>query len=149
MNSKLFHAIIAGFIGGFISVLIFHQLSYWALSQAGWMNVTVYSTRPIPPFGVPQILSQAFWGGIWGIVFALAVPRLPAPLDGVWGWILLGMIGPPAVAWFVVAPLRHQPLGFGFRMPGLVLTPLVHALFGFGVMLVASLTYKLFNWKQP
>ena len=83
------------------------------------MNAPFYSMRPIPPFGVPQILSQAFWGGIWGIVFALAVPRLPAPLDGVWGWVLARLIvahqRSPGSSW------RHSGPPLGWRMPGLVI----------------------------
>ena len=147
MSSKIYQAIVAGFIGGFLSVLVFHQLFIWAMTQAGWMSASVYSMRPIPPFGVPQILSQAFWGGLWGIVFALVVPRLASPFDGVWGGFLFGLIAPTLVAWFVVAPLKGQALGYGFRMPSLVLTPLIQAVFGFGVMVFVALIFKLFNWK--
>jgi hypothetical protein len=147
MNDRIYQAIVAGFVGGCLSVLVFHQLFIWGMTQAGWMNGTVYSTRAIPPFGVPQIVSQAFWGGLWGILFAFVVPRLPVPFDGVLGGFLFGLVCPTLVAWLVVAPLRGQPLGNGFHMPGLVTTPLIQAVFGLGVMVFIALICKLFNWK--
>ena len=119
MNDRIYQTIVAGFIGGCLSVLVFHQLFIWAMTQAGWMKATVYSTRAIPPLGVPQIVSQAFWGGLWGIVFAFVVPRLPAPFDGILG---------------------------GF-LSSLVTTPLIQAVFGLGVMVFVALICKLFNWK--
>ncbi len=147
MNGKIYQVVIAGFVGGCLSVLVFHQLFIWAMIQAGWLNGTVYSMRAIPPLGVPQIVSQAFWGGAWGIVFAFVVPRLSAPFDGILGGLLFGLIFPTLVAWLIVAPLRGQPLGNGFHMSALVLTPLIQAVFGLGVMIFLALIYKLFNWK--
>src|SRR5436190_19983751 len=37
-----------------------------------------------PPFGVPEVLSQSFWGGVWGIVFLLIVPRFFSSISAVW-----------------------------------------------------------------
>ena len=37
-------------------------------------------------------MSASFWGGLWGILFAFVVPRLPGPLSGVLGWILFAAI---------------------------------------------------------
>ena len=36
-----------------------------------------YAFRPVPPLGVPAVLSAAFWGGVWGIVFAAVHNRFP------------------------------------------------------------------------
>ena len=55
-----------------------------------------YSTAPVPPFGVPQVLSWSFWGGVWGVGAggAPARPRLPDLLFGfVFGALVLTVVG--------------------------------------------------------
>ena len=74
--------VIAGFIAGSVSVLIFHQFGFFIANELGLLKVPLYSLRPVPPLGVPVILSSAFWGGLWGIAAAFVVPRLVAWLDG-------------------------------------------------------------------
>ena len=61
-----------GFLAGFIAVLVFHELMLALLHAVGMTPSAPYNARPLPPFGVPQILSQAFWGGVWGVVFTLS-----------------------------------------------------------------------------
>ena len=54
-------------------------------------------TGSVPPFGVPDLVSQSFWGGMWGILFALIIdrmPRLPTWVNG----MLFGMIFPMLLA---------------------------------------------------
>ncbi len=128
--------IIAGFIAGFVSVLIFHQLGFLISNELGLTKAQLYSLRPLSPLGVPAILSSAFWGGLWGIVGAYLVPRLPAAVDGPVGWILFAGILVTLVNWFVVLPIKGAPIGGGFRMPGVVVVPLVYALWGFGMWLI-------------
>jgi len=57
------------FVAGFVGIAVFHQGSGWLFNKLG-IYPAQYRTQPIPPFGVPQILSQCFWGGLWGIVLA-------------------------------------------------------------------------------
>lgn len=60
---------------------------------------------PTTPFGVPNVVSLAFFGGLWGIV----IWNLVAKEMGVKHWIksaLFGAIGPTAVAFLVVFPLK-------------------------------------------
>src|SRR4051812_49930111 len=68
---------IAGFIAGFLGVLIFHQLMLGLLHLIGLTAGQPYALRLVPPFGVPAVLSAAFWGGIWGIVFVAVHHRFP------------------------------------------------------------------------
>ena len=68
---------IVGFVAGALSVLIFHQLGFWISNELGYTRATLYSMRGVPPWGVPTIVSSAFWGGLWGIAAAFLVRRLP------------------------------------------------------------------------
>jgi len=136
---------IAGFVAGAVGVLVFHQLGFWITNELGLTRVSLYSMRPVPPFGAPVIVSAAFWGGLWGVAAALLVPRLPGALGGVLGWILFAAVIVALVNWFVVLPLKGLPMGGGFRMPGLVVVPAVYALWGFGMWLIATFLRRRWN----
>ena len=90
----------------------------------------------MPPLGVPLVASFGFWAGVWGAAFGLALPRLPrAPL-----WLLglgLGLLAVLA-AWFVVAPLKGQPVASGFAPVRLVVGLLIHLAWGLGTGLILA-----------
>ena len=134
--------IIAGFIAGFVGVLVFHQLGFFVANELGLLKVTLYNQRPVAPFGVPAILSSAFWGGLWGIVGSYVAPRVPPAVDGPWGWILFAGVFVTLVNWFVVLPIKGAPIGGGFRMPGVVVVPLVYAFWGFGMWMIFGLARR-------
>jgi hypothetical protein len=121
-----------GFTAGALAVPLFHQVGFLVLTQLGLLGARTYSLAPVPPLGVPQLVSSAFWAGLWGIVAAFVVPRRA----GVLGWILFGATIPVLVAWFIVQPLKGRPPGNGFHMPAVALVPLVHGFWGFGMWLV-------------
>src|SRR3712207_8500337 len=74
--------LLLGFLAGFLSVLIFQSGLVAVLHAAGAVPSAPWSLAPVPPFGVPRSLSAAFWGGLWGVAYALLEPRLTARL----GW---------------------------------------------------------------
>jgi len=120
-----------GFAAGALSVPTFHQ-GMWALLYAlGMMPRAPYPMTPVPPLGVPLIASLCFWGGLYGLVFGLALPRLPrAPM------CLLGLgLGLLAafVGWFVVAPLKGQPMASGFDPARMLVSVLINGSWGIGV----------------
>lgn len=129
-----------GFVAGFLATLVFHQSGFTLLQKAGLAGGVAYDMRPVPPFGVPAVVQLAFWGGVWGIAFALgerAIARCPG---GYWlGAILFGAIVPTLVFWFVVLPLKGLPIGFGLRFPGVVVAPIVDAMWGLGTAVFLSL----------
>jgi hypothetical protein len=95
----------------------------------------------MPPFGVPQFISLAFWGGIWGIIFVLAEPIFARGPAEYWiGAIIFGAIFPTFVAWFVVFPLKGLPAGRGFHLPGIFVGPIVNGLWGLGTAIFLRLT---------
>jgi len=112
--SNWMRIVIVGFIAGALSVLIFHQFGFWLATELGFGRSRIYNMQPVPPWGVPTIVSLAFWGGLWGILAAFLVPRLPGALAGVLGWILFAAIVVTLVNWFVVLPIKGQPTGGGF-----------------------------------
>ena len=123
--------LVVGFVSGFIAVLIFHQGAAELLYALKWMPRAPYSMDAAAPFGVPQVLSLAFWGGVWGVLLAAVLARL----DGaklMAAATLFGAIVPTLIAWFVVAPLKGQPPAGGFVMPGMLIGPIVNAAWGFG-----------------
>ena len=89
---------IFGFVAAAISVLTFHQ-AMWAflhlLNLPGMGMPPPYPTAPVPPWGVPRIVDLAFWGGLYGILFGLALPRLRPPywLDGLVLGIIAALVG--------------------------------------------------------
>lgn len=134
-----------GFVAGVIAVLLFHQIMVFILSLIGMTASTPYSMRPVPPFGVPTILNQMFWGGLWGVVFALIVDRLPRtwPLWAV--GILFGWLGPMMVTWFVMAPIRGNPVAAGWVPSRMLVTALIAGSFGLGVALIFTLLRSRFS----
>ncbi len=139
--------IIVGFIAGFVGVLVFHQLGFWIATEMGLVKAQIYNMKPVPPLGVPTILSAAFWGGLWGIVGAYVVQRLPAALDGPVGWILFAGVVVTLVNWFVVLPIKGAPVGGGFRMPGVVVVPVVYAFWGLGMWVISGLLRRALRWQ--
>jgi hypothetical protein len=150
--SNATRTVLAGFIAGALGVLIFHQLGFWIANELGLTRAPLYNMRGVPPWGVPAIVSAAFWGGLWGIAAAFLVPRLPGALaatgDGVVGWVLFAGIVVTLVNWFVVLPIKGAPVGGGFRMPGVVVVPIVYAFWGFGMWLIVRLLRRAWGWRQ-
>jgi phosphotransferase system glucose/maltose/N-acetylglucosamine-specific IIC component len=123
---------VAGFIAGFLGVLIFHQLMLGLLHLIGLTAGQPFSMRPIPPFGLPAVLSSAFWGGVWGIVFAMVHQRFPR---GSAYWVaafLFGAIFPTLVSWFIVLPMKGMPVGNGWQPAGMLTGFLVNGAWGLG-----------------
>jgi hypothetical protein len=90
---------------------------------------------PTAPFGVPAVISLAFWGGIWGIVFVLVHDRFPRG-GGYWlSAFLFGAIFPTLVALLIVLPLKGRPVGGGWQPSLLVTAFLINGAWGVGTAL--------------
>ena len=125
-----------GFVAGFVSVLTFHQGAIGIAHLLGWAANPPYATRAVGPLGVPQFLSLAFWGGVWLMVFALLALRLPPAMRSGIGFVVAGVVFGGLVIstfnWFVLAPLRGQPLGNGFVPANMLRGIIYNGLFGLG-----------------
>lgn len=121
------------FVAGFLAVIAFHQPMLALLHAAGVTPAVPYVMRPVPPLGMPQVVSLAFWGGVWGIVLALVVSRFPWGSGRYWiAAVLFGAVVPSLVAWFVVAPLKGLPVAGGGSPAALATALLVNGAWGFG-----------------
>jgi hypothetical protein len=98
------------FIAGALAVPLFHQLLFLLLYLLGVIPVAPFSLESTKPFGVPDVVSASFWGGVWGVVFALTLPRF---FHGLAYWLASAIIGGLALTLvyiFVVVPLKTGTL---------------------------------------
>ena len=115
------------------------------LNNIGWELRATYATNEdvIKDLGgVPSVISLAFWGGVWGILFAL-IERKFARRGGYWVTaFLFGAVLPSLVALLVVLPLKGQPVGGGWQPHVWFTAFLVNGAWGIGtgVILRALLT---------
>jgi hypothetical protein len=126
---------VLGFLAGALAVVTFHQGMVFLLSSVDVIQSRVYAMRGVPPFGVPTILNQMFWGGLWGLLFAVVADTLPR-----WPFLLLGftfgVLGPVLVSWFVVAPLKGLPIAAGWVPPRMLASVLINGCWGIGMVLI-------------
>ncbi|MGL4286266.1 MAG: hypothetical protein ACRCVA_07995 [Phreatobacter sp.] len=122
-----------GFVVGALSVLVFDQATSFALNQLGLTQLPVYSLRAVSPLGLPLIVNQCFWGGLWGILFVILWDRTGFQSRGHALTIVFGIfIG--ALVWgaasLVFGDFRAIAIGVlsGALVAGLI------ALFGAGVL---------------
>ena len=130
-GSSRLTSIAVAFAAGFLAVLVFHQGLVAVFSAAGIAppNFAPWSFDPIPPWGVPSVVSKAFWGGVWAVVLGLVMAGRQGAVYWL-GWMLLGAIAPPLVAIFVVPVIKGgPPLDFWSRFP---LSATINAAWGLG-----------------
>jgi len=128
---------------GFLSVLVFSSGTL-ALYQAAGAPVpfAAWNMAPVPPFGVPQTLSAAFFGGLWGVVYAVVEPWLTARLGWLAGGVLYGAV-PLSALWFIVFPLKGIPVAAGFTPFGVQQGIVLHAVFGLGLAIFFRIGRRL------
>jgi hypothetical protein len=126
-----------GFLAAASSVLVFHQGVWIMLWAFGVVPAPPFPVRPVPPFGVPQIISLCFWGGVYGLLYGLLAPRLArAPT------LLLGLglgLCAALVSWFLVAPLKGLPMAAGWVPQRMAISVLINGAWGIGTVLFLNL----------
>lgn len=139
----------AAFIAGALAVLVFHQGMLGILHTLGVTPALPYPRAPTAPFGIPQIWSIAFWGGVWGIVFAYLEPHLQRGWAYFLGALLFGAIVPTLVAWFVVSPLKGLPIAGGWRPSAIATGLLVNGAWGIGTALFLWAGAAITRFRRP
>ncbi len=119
------------FEGGFVATLVFHQ-GLLALLHLAAAAPAPYNFSPVPPLGVPAVLSLAFWGGLWGLPVAWLILSQRGAAYW-WRAIAFGAIGPSSVALFIVFPLKGLPLAGGWDPKLIIGALLLNGAWGLGL----------------
>ena len=139
IHHHIFKLSLIGFVAGFIATLTFHQFALWLLREAAIAPFSPYNMTATAPFGVPAVFSLAFWGGIWGIIFAL-VQRGFAEGGGYWlRAFVFGAVLPTLVALLVVMPLKGLPPSSGWPWQLLLTAVLINGVWGIGTAVLIRL----------
>ena len=140
--------LLCGFMAGALAVVVFHQGMVVILNTVGLTQSPVYSLRGVPPYGVPTILNQMFWGGLWGLLFAAIADWLPP-----WPLLLLGVaygiLGPVLTGWFVVAPLKGNPLAAGWVPQRMLAGIFINGCWGIGMVLMYTGLRRWISGARP
>ncbi len=126
------------FLAGFLSTLIFHQGVFAIFYLLNVIPRAPFNMSPTEPFGVPAVISLAFFGGLWGIL----IWKLVEKLEGKAHWIkaaIYGAIGPTAVAFLVVFPLK----GIGFNPVFVIFGLILNAAWGIGNSMLMRLFKRI------
>jgi hypothetical protein len=129
------------FVAGFASTLVFHKGLLTLLHLSGAFPRAPYDMTAVGPLGIPAVVSQACWAGVW----AMALWPLLRHAAGTAYWLrafLLGAIAPSAVGLFIIAPLKGAPIAAGWDPKLIVGTLILNGTWGAGMAL-------LMRWMQP
>ncbi len=122
------------FFSGFLATLLFHQTLFGVLYVAGIAPVPPYNLAPVAPLGIPAVLSLSFFGGLWGVVLWAIISRFEAAKY--WALaVLVGAVGPTAVAMLLVFPMKGIDVSAPTWVAGLIL----NGFWGFGTALLMKL----------
>jgi hypothetical protein len=125
--------LLIAFAAGALAVLVFHQGMVLALHLMKVLPNSPWSMRPIAPFGVPAIVNSMFWGGLWGVGYAVFGPRIPLRNDIARGGAY-GLLGPWLLGNGLLVPLiKGGPLLFGFQPQRMIIGALIGLAFGLGL----------------
>lgn len=143
----LLKTLLLGFIAGFLATLIFHQSLWYLFNLIGFVpfDRPAWALDPLPPFGVPTVISKAFWGGVWAAALAPLLARFHGP--AYWAsWILVGAVALTLVAFFVVPPIKGEPIPV--LWPRFAAGLLLNGFWGFGTALVLKMLGAARPWAR-
>ena len=132
--------LLLGFVAGFVATLVFHQIALWILHYVHWIDRAPWSMNPVPPWGVPAVISLAFWGGVWG---AVMIALLAKSRQFLLASTLFGAVLPTLVAGLIIQPLiKHQPLPHSSKL--LMVGLIINGAWGLGTALI----YRLLSGRR-
>jgi len=107
-----------GFLVAVLSVLVFHQGMILLLRETGLFGfpptARVWSFAANPrAFGLPTLVNQCFWGGLYGAAFGLLAGRVRI---GTPPLALLTGVATTLVGFFIVAAIRGTPIAGGWQL---------------------------------
>ena len=145
-------AMLLGFVAAAIAVLTVHQSIVYVLASAKVLPATsqAWSMATIAPLGLPKIVSDIFWGGLWGSLFAVVWPKIPGGAMWLRG-LIFGLLVALFSNWMIVPFIKGTLLKFpnqvffgGFDPTRMMATLLI--LGGFG--LTTGLVYGIMRARN-
>ena len=131
----MFLDLLRGFVAAALSVVFVHQAVVFVLNKLGVWPIKPYSMAPIGPLQIPTIVNSIFWGGLWGSVFVLVQPLLPAMHPCLQG-ALFGLLMLLFSNSLLVPLLKGQPIFFGFDIKKILSVALILSCFGAAMALL-------------
>jgi hypothetical protein len=102
--------IVLGFVAAAISVLIVHEGIIYGLTYYGVIKGTPWGLQPIPPWSVPRLANNVFWGGLWGVLFALVYDWIPGGMSWLKG-LIFGLFIVVVSNWILLPLIKGQYFG--------------------------------------
>jgi hypothetical protein len=146
--SQLPLRLLSGFSAGALSHVVFQGALGTLYFGLGMIPRLPWSLAPLPPFGVPVTVNFAFWAGLWGIAYALLEPRLTARVGRLGGGLVFG-VAAMLVRWFVVLPLKGEPVVEGFVPNAVTVYAGFHLIFGIGLAILFAAALRLIAGAAP
>lgn len=143
---------IVGFVAGAIGVLTVHQALLWILHRVGFAPWPAYRLAPTRPFGIPYMLSAAFWGGLWGIViFRVSAAQRTEGRAVVVAILIAALLPTLAGAVLVVlhvGSISSTDLGTTPKVQALVASLIVNGGWGASVQLIGAALTRRFAGRE-
>ncbi len=138
-----------GFFAGFIAVLVFQQPVLALLYSLHVAARPAYSSAMTMPMGVPYVWSEAFWGGVWGVVLGALDSRWAAG-GRLWQPVVVySAVVPTLFEWFLQLAIVHGPFGGAWTL-GVIVTPfIINACWGLGTEVVLSGLDVAWRLQEP
>jgi hypothetical protein len=133
------------YIGGFVATLTLHQGALALMHALGWTNRAPFALQPTGPFDLPQVISLALWGGVWGILMTAVLPRAWTTVTYTVAGLGFGAVLPTAIALLVVMPIKGQPVAGGGHVKIIAGALILNGLWGAGT----AFFVKLFEPAAP
>jgi hypothetical protein len=106
----IFGRIVLGFVAAAIAVAVVHESIIYLLTHYGMIRGAAWSMDPIPPWSVPRLLNSIFWGGLWGVLFALAYDGIPGRASWLKG-LLFGLFIVVVSNWILLPLIKGRLAG--------------------------------------
>ncbi|HEX2944113.1 MAG TPA: hypothetical protein VHO91_23865, partial [Rhodopila sp.] len=119
-----------GAAAGALSILLFHQTTLQVFYWFGLAPYAGFRLAMVPPFGLPAVVNACFWAALVGAPYGALLHRRSR-----YSWLTglpLGILG-MLVVWFLVMPLRGQPIAFGWQTLPLIRSAVASLIWGLGV----------------
>ncbi len=149
--------IVIGFIAAVLAVLLVHQPIIWGFIKAGLItappngpvplvyNMAAFGGAPVAVAnafkslglpGFPVLFNLMFWGGLWGVGYALVNTKLPGPalVKGV----IYGLFMLVIANWIVIPQLRGVPMFAGMVPVRMAVGATINIGFCVGLALIYS-----------